>query len=82
MFKLKRQSEIKIDPSNANARAYAIEYVISLDKPAKDKFFDAVELIWEGYDKLDRIKTKIEKANEKEEREDHEAGLETQFIED
>lgn len=47
-------------------RDNAIEYVVSLPKADKDRFYDAVDLIWQGYDQLNRVKTKDEKSIEKE----------------
>jgi len=47
-------------------RANAIEYIVSLPKGDKDRFFEAVDLIWAGYNKLDRVKTVDERATEKE----------------
>ena len=47
-------------------RANAIEYIVSLPKGDKDRFFEAVELIWQGYNKLDRVRTATERAVDKE----------------
>lgn len=47
-------------------RANAIEYIVSLPKGDKDRFFEAVDLIWAGYNKLDRVKTVDERQTEKE----------------
>ena len=47
-------------------RANAIQYIVSLPKGDKDRFFEAVDLIWAGYNKLDRLKSVDERATEKE----------------
>lgn len=38
-------------------RNNAIEYIVSLPKADKERFFDAVDLIWQGYDKINRVRT-------------------------
>jgi hypothetical protein len=68
---LKKQQEeraelVSVADHTSMTRDYAIEYIVSLDKAAKDKFIEAVDLIWQGYDKLDRVKTRDEKALERE----------------
>jgi hypothetical protein len=47
-------------------REYAIEYITSLSKADKEKFTEAVDLIWQGRNILSRVKTADEKAYEKE----------------
>lgn len=51
-------------------QAQAIEYIIKLDKTEFNRFIDSVKDIWQGYDKLNRVQTKIEKAEAKELKED------------
>lgn len=38
-------------------RQQAIEYIVSLSKGDKERFMDAVDLIWQGYNALNRVKT-------------------------
>lgn len=66
-----KKSQVVNEPVQTEAersailRDYAIEYLVSLPKADKEKFFEAVDLIWQGYDKLDRVKTKDEKIAER-----------------
>lgn len=53
-------------PSADQLRQSAIEYIVSLPKSDKDRFFEAVDLIWQGYSKLDRVKTLDERQSERE----------------
>lgn len=65
MFKRKQpQQEPEMTPTEyaAALRANAIEYIVSLKKADKDRFIEAVGLIWEGYQKLDTVKTENERA--------------------
>ena len=64
MFKRKVQSQ----PTNEDKQKLAIEYITSLDKAEFKKFIDSVELIWQGYDKLYRVQTKNEKADQKDDK--------------
>lgn len=67
MFKFKKKPEIEQQPEMtpeeyaAALRANAIEYIVSLKKGDKERFIEAVNLIWEGYDKLDSVKTENER---------------------
>jgi hypothetical protein len=63
MFRKKRLS-------NPSRQKQAIEYVVELDKLEFNRFIDSVKLIWEGYDKLYRVKTRDEKEAIKEAKED------------
>jgi hypothetical protein len=71
LFKSK-QPEVPVEqPMTIEERAevlreYAIEYITSLGKADKDKFYEAVDLIWQGRAILNRVKTTDEKAYEKE----------------
>lgn len=66
-FKKKQQpvEEVHIEPTPEEyataLRANAIEYIVSLKKADKDRFIDAVQLIWEGYNKLNNVKTENER---------------------
>lgn len=66
MFKRKRQPEVEPEMTPAEyaaaLRGNAIEYIVSLKKADKDRFIEAVGLIWEGYQKLDGVKTENERA--------------------
>lgn len=64
--KQKRADLVSVAEHTSMTRDYAIEYIVSLDRSAKERFIEAVELIWQGYDKLDRVKTRDEKAIERE----------------
>ena len=68
-FFRKRKVDLTPEQRTAQLRDSAIEYIKTLDKIEKDKFFESVELIWQGYDKLLRVKTKDQKQEEKERRE-------------
>lgn len=60
MFKKKQpETTPQLTPADyaAALRSSAIEYIISLKKADKDRFIEAVDLIWEGYNKLDSVKT-------------------------
>lgn len=66
MFKKKQpepQAEPEMTPLEyaAALRSNAIEYIVSLKKADKDRFIEAVGLIWEGYQKLDTVKTENER---------------------
>ena len=50
----------------AQLRDSAIEYIVSLPKSDKDRFIDAVDLIWDGYNRLNRVKTVDERQTERE----------------
>lgn len=71
MFKRKKQEEPEPQMTPAQyaeaLRANAIEYIVSLKKGDKERFLEAVGLIWEGYNKLDNVKTENERiiANER-----------------
>lgn len=71
LFKSK-QPEVAVEqPMSIEERAevlreYAIEYITSLSKADKEKFTEAVDLIWQGRNILSRVKTADEKAYEKE----------------
>lgn len=66
MFKRKKQPEAEPEMTPAEyaaaLRGNAIEYIVSLKKADKDRFIEAVGLIWEGYQKLDTVKTENERA--------------------
>ena len=66
MFKRKPQPTI----TNEQRQRRAIEYIIELDKTEFNRFMDSIEDIWKGYDKLVRVKTREEKAEAKEIKED------------
>ncbi len=51
-----------LEQQTENMKATAIEYIVNLGKADKDKFFESVELIWQGYQIMDGIKTKHQKA--------------------
>ncbi len=55
-----------LQPNTDQLRQSAIEYIVSLPKNDKDRFFEAVDLIWQGYNKLDRVKTIDERNTERE----------------
>lgn len=55
-----------LQPNTDQLRQSAIEYIVSLPKNDKDRFFEAVDLIWQGYNKLDRVKTIDERQTERE----------------
>jgi hypothetical protein len=46
-------------------RHQAIEYIVSLGAGDKDRFMSAVELIWQGYNALNRVKTVDERQEAK-----------------
>lgn len=65
MFKRKQPEkapEMTPEEYAAALRANAIEYIVSLKKGDKDRFIEAVGLIWEGYQKLEAVKTENERA--------------------
>ena len=62
-----------LDDATESMKATAIEYIVSLGKADKDKFFESTELIWQGYQIMDNVKTKHQKALH---REAKQAGLE------
>ena len=72
IFKRNNQPEQPVEqPMTVEERAetlreYAIEYITSLSKADKDKFYEAVDLIWQGRTILNRVKTADEKEVEKE----------------
>jgi len=47
-------------------RQQAIEYIVSLPKGDKERFIDAVDLIWQGYNALNRVKTVDERQEARE----------------
>jgi hypothetical protein len=49
-------------------RQSAIQYIVRLKKADKDRFFEAVDLIWSGYNKLDSVKTENERALNREQK--------------
>lgn len=57
-----RFAEPTLDEATENMKDTAIEYIVSLSKADKDKFFEGAELIWQGYQGLDNVKTKHQKA--------------------
>lgn len=63
-----RLHEPTLDEASDNMKATAIEYITSLSKADKDKFFEGVELIWQGYQSVDNVKTKHQKALQREAR--------------
>ena len=56
--------------TNEQRQRQAIEYIIELDKTEFNRFMDSIKDIWQGYDKLYRVKTREEKAEAKELKED------------
>ena len=66
MFKRKPKAQV----TSEQRQRQAIDYIIELDKTEFNRFIDSVKLIWEGYDKLYRVKTRDEKAEAKEVKED------------
>lgn len=67
IFNRKKEQEPVEQPMSVEERAevlreYAIEYITSLSKSDKDKFYEGVDLIWEGRGILSRVKTTDEKA--------------------
>ena len=66
MFKRKTPPTI----TNEERQKQAIDYITELDKTEFNRFIDSVQLIWQGYDKLYRVKTREEKAEAKEIKED------------
>ena len=71
IFNRKQEQEPVEQPLTVEERAdalreYAIEYITSLSKADKDKFYEGVDLIWQGRTILSRVKTTDEKAIEKE----------------
>lgn len=71
----KQKDFLNIEEYNLALRDNAIEYIKNLDKNEKDKFIDAVGLIWQGYDRLIRVKTKTQKIEEKELKDDKDLGF-------
>lgn len=57
-----RLHEPTLDDASEELKNNAIEYIVSLGKADKDKFFESVELIWQGYQIMDNVKTKHQKA--------------------
>ena len=51
-----------LDDASEEMKNTAIEYIVSLNKADKDKFFAGAELIWQGYQDVDNVKTKHQKA--------------------
>jgi hypothetical protein len=71
IFNRKKEQEPVEQPMSVEERAevlreYAIEYITSLSKSDKDKFYEGVDLIWQGRTILSRVKTSDEKAVERE----------------
>jgi hypothetical protein len=67
MFKRKQPEQPAVQTQTteeyaAALRGNAIEYIVSLKKTDKDRFIEAVELIWQGYQRLDNVKTETERA--------------------
>lgn len=56
-----RLNEPTLDDASEELKNQAIEYIVSLSKADKDKFVEGVELIWQGYQAIDPIKTKYQK---------------------
>lgn len=54
--------EPDVDEVSEEMKSTAIEYVTMLNKTDKDKFFEGLELIWQGYQSVDNVKTKHQKA--------------------
>lgn len=50
-------NEPTIDERAELERDTAIAYVVSLNKTDKDKFFEGVDLIWQGYNNIASVKT-------------------------
>lgn len=66
MFKRKPTQQA----TNEERQKQAIDYITELDKTEFNRFMDSIEDIWKGYDKLLRVKTREEKAEAKEIKED------------
>lgn len=51
-----------LEEASEQAKQQAIDYIISLDKAEKDKFFEGAELVWQGYNNsLDKVATRHQK---------------------
>lgn len=57
-----RLHEPTLDEASDELKLNAIEYIVSLNKADKDKFFAGVELIWQGYQGIDSVQTKHQRA--------------------
>ncbi len=58
-----RLHEPTLEEASEQAKQNAIDYIISLDKAEKDKFFEGAELVWQGYNgSLDKVATRHQKA--------------------
>lgn len=56
-----------LDEMSEQMKATAIEYIVSLNKADKDRFFAGVELIWQGYNvSVDKVLTKHQRSLRKE----------------
>lgn len=50
-------NEPTVDEQAELERDTAIAYIVSLNKTDKDKFFEGVDLIWQGYNGISNVKT-------------------------
>lgn len=55
-------NQLTLDTVREQMKNTSIEYIVSLSKAEKDKFFEGAELIWQGYQKVENIKTKDQRA--------------------
>lgn len=51
-----------LDEATEAMKSTAIEYIVSLNKADKEKFIAGVDLIWQGYQEIDNVKTRHQKA--------------------
>ena len=58
--------ELTTDEKAELAREAAIDYIASLGKTDKDNFIAGAELIWQGYNQMTTVKTRLQREIQRE----------------
>lgn len=58
--------ELTTDEKAELAREAAIDYIASLGKADKDNFIAGAELIWQGYNQMTTVKTRLQREIQRE----------------
>lgn len=76
-----KEQSLTLDEQSENMKAIAIEYITSLSKGDKERFFEGADLIWQGYNNsVDKVLTRHQRALRRNNNED--SDISTFFLDD